>query len=255
MIRKLDLSFNYLTELPEEIACLQHLEQLNVSHNQIEFLPDTIGQLSRLVELNVSHNRLETLATTTVDQLSKLQTFNVSQNKLKELRLTSIHVNSLTSIDLSYNPIAILPAEITQLPFLRRLRLEGCPLTTTLDDFPLAHDAPSLVEICARIIVKTRQPLKGLPQTMESYLKRGKTCSHCGGPYFESYVSRGRWIDRNDIWIPLEYRLCSAHWANESDRIYTMFSQSLLKPLEEDDCEPVKKWKHKVKSSLLKKLV
>lgn len=197
----------------------------------------------------MSHNRLQSLPL--IGLLSKLQTLNVAYNRLHDITIVSIH-SSLTLLDLSFNPISILPAEITQLPFLRRLRLEGCPLTTTLDHFPLKHDAPSLLEICARRITKTRTAAKGLPDALMDYLTNYKPCSHCGGPYFESFVSRGRWIERNDVWIPLEYRLCSAHWANESDRIYTMFSQSLVNPLE---VEPVKKWKHKVKSSLLKKLV
>lgn len=230
------------------------MEQLNLSHNQIVYLPDSIGQLARLVDLNLSHNALEILSSR-ISQLSKLQTLNVSYNQLKEMSLlvSSNHQPSrLTLIDLSYNQIAMLPAEITQLPFLRRLRLEGCPLTTTLDVFSKHHNPPSLMEVCARSVVK-RGMDRDLPPGLEAYLKEEKKCSHCGGPYFESYVSRGRWIDRHDIWIPLEYRLCSAHWANESDRIYTLFSQSLLKPLEIED--PVKKWKHKVKTSLLKKLV
>lgn len=201
----------------------------------------------------MSHNQLQAL-TPLISHLSKLQILNVAYNELKEITIVSIH-SSLTLLDLSFNPISILPAEITQLPFLRRLRLEGCPLTSTLDDFSLTHNPPSLLEICSRIIVKTRKELSVLlPTELSNYLSNYKTCSHCQGPYFSSFVSRGRWIDRNDIWIPLEYRLCSAHWSNESDRIYTMFSTSLLSNSLE--IEPVKKWKHKVKSSLfLKKLV
>jgi hypothetical protein len=140
------------------------------------------------------------------------------------------NISNLTLLDLSYNPLAVLPAEITQLPFLRRFRFDGCPFTNTLDhQYQLEHNPPSLLETCARLILKSEnQPQEKLkPKLTESlynYLSRSKTCSHCNGPYFESYVSRGRWVERNDIWVPLEYRLCSAHWIDESDRVYAMFS-------------------------------
>lgn len=301
-------SYNDLREIPLEIGYSQQLEYLNLSHNQIERIPDTIAHLHCLTEFNISNNQLQEI-TPFIFTLSKLQTLNLSYNQIKQITIilncnatNSLQNNnsnqkessnsSLTLLDLSYNQISILPAEITQLPFLRRLRLEGCPLATTLDyQFKLSHNPPSLLEICARLIIREKakilpssgststlpptrkyqqiimdlkkkkketKPLmtpaiaieKGeqqndmiicnndtaaatisklkdtLTESLYHYISNYKLCSHCNGPYFTSFVSRGRWIDRNDTWIPLEYRLCSAHWSTESDRIYSMFSSS-----------------------------
>lgn len=259
-----DRSFNYLKELPTEIGYLHQLEQLTVSHNQIESIPDSICHLTRLIEFNISHNQLKQL-TPYLCHLSKLQTLNLSHNQLNELTLIS-NQSSLSQLDLSHNPLSILPAEITQLPYLRRLRLEGCPLKTSVDHFSLKHNAPSLVEICARQVVKQKQNTEGLTEGLMRYVTNYKVCSYCQGPYFDSFVSRGRWIDRNEVWIPLEYRLCSAHWSDESDRIYTMFSSSCsslsLKPTAlirqpdtttiSNDCvldSAVKRWKYKVRNN------
>lgn len=211
---------------------MTQLEQFTVSHNTITFIPDTICHLSRLTEFNISHNQLQEL-TPFIRHLDKLHTLILGHNQLKEINAGAIINSNLALLDLSYNPITILPAEITQLPFLRRLRLEGCPLTTSIDVFSTVHNPPSLLEICARNIIVNRQNKRQsaeedeqqvLTEPLSQYISSYKVCSHCHGPYFDSFVSRGRWIDRNDVWIPLEYRLCSAHWSSEEDRMYSMFS-------------------------------
>lgn len=241
-------SHNQLKELPEAIGHLQQLENLSVAHNQITSIPDTICHLVHLTDFNLSHNQLEHV-TPFISHLKELQTLHLGHNQLLDLTGSVEHLCNLTLLDLSYNPIHVLPAEITQLPFLRRLRLDGCPFTNSLDQpFELAHNPPSLLETCARYIIKNEhqilssvlkkkrqinnkttaaENLKSLiTDPLYQYLSTFSSCSHCHGPYFESYVTRGRWIERNDIWVPLEYRLCSAHWSDESDRVYAMFSAS-----------------------------
>ncbi|KAK4514204.1 uncharacterized protein ATC70_001792 [Mucor velutinosus] len=248
MMRKLDLSHNQLKEIPEAIGHLQQLENLSVAHNQITFIPDTICHLVHLTDFNLSHNQLEHV-TPFICHLKGLQTLQLGHNQLQELTVSVEHLGNLTLLDLSYNPIHVLPAEITQLPLLRRLRLDGCPFTKSLDQpFELTHNPPSLLETCARYIIKNEyqilssvmskkkqvdnkamaaEALRSLiTDPLYQYLSTFSACSHCQGPYFESYVKRGRWIERNDVWVPLEYRLCSAHWSAESDRVYAMFSAS-----------------------------
>ncbi|KAI8086882.1 uncharacterized protein B0P05DRAFT_595102 [Gilbertella persicaria] len=249
MIRKLDLSHNLLQEIPDAIGYLHQLEVLSVSHNHITSIPDTICHLTQLKELNLAHNQISHL-TPFVRHLKSLQTLNLSHNHLRRFTCSIKGLQGLASLDLSYNPLTVLPAEITHLPFLRRLRVDGCLFRHSLDQpTELVHNPPSLLETCARQIVrnehifltsfatiskkKKKDPtialkLKSLlSEPLYDYLCSSKACSHCHGPYFESYVARGRWIERNDIWIPLEYRLCSAHWSDESDRVYAMFSTTL----------------------------
>lgn len=60
---------------------------------------------------------------------------------------------------------------------------------------------------------------------IKEYLAQAQTCSFCDGPFFESYITRGRFIERSGRQVvALEYRLCSAHWNDESDRVKALFA-------------------------------
>ncbi|ORZ15808.1 hypothetical protein BCR42DRAFT_415937 [Absidia repens] len=259
MICKLDLANNKLSSLPETIGYLDRLETLYLGNNQLETLPDTIGHLTKLIELDVSHNQLNTL-TPCIAYLKKLQVLAASHNLIHELPVhLAIGLKGLTILDLSHNVISVLPAEITQLHFLRRLLLDGCPLvdpsatatTATASSSSLAatysagrtsrtqkppcysqlHSPPSLLEQCARTIVRDtrhhsyyQQRFTQLPYHLVSYLYSAIPCTLCQGPYFDTYVTRGRLVERTGRWIPVEYRLCRAHFTNENDRLLCMFS-------------------------------
>ncbi|KAG2205882.1 hypothetical protein INT46_006915 [Mucor plumbeus] len=225
MIRKLDLSNNHLTELPESIGYMQNLEALSIAKNRIKSLPDTIGYLSSLIELDVSFNELK-FVTPCIGYLGKLKTLSLAFNQITHLPTDVIGLVGLISVDLTRNPLRILPAEISKLPFLRRMRLEDCPFDSDLT-YPLRHSAPSLVEICARTVIRKQIKIDHhpyLPHHMIEYIKSAKSCTSCHGPYYESYVLRGRLMEKADVHIPLEYTLCSAHWSNAEDRILSMFS-------------------------------
>ncbi|KAG1054066.1 hypothetical protein G6F43_003904 [Rhizopus delemar] len=228
MIKRLELSNNQLYELPDAIGYLHQLEYLSVSHNHLVFIPDTICHLSQLKQIDLSHNHLQSI-TPYLGHLSRLESIHLQHNQLSQLPFTLDGLSSLMSLDLSHNPISILPAQLIQLPFLRRLRLENCPLATSLDHFDTRHDPPSLREICARTLVPFRKKVQ-LTESLDDYLSSYSLCNHCHRPYFDSFVSRGRWLERNDLAIPLEYRLCSAHWSDESDRVFATFSSSPLLP-------------------------
>ncbi|KAI9487445.1 MAG: hypothetical protein EXX96DRAFT_447259, partial [Benjaminiella poitrasii] len=227
-------SKNQLKDIPEAIGHLYQLEFLSLAHNQIAFIPDTIGYLTQLNELDLSHNQIQQL-TSFVSQLKSLQVMDLSHNQLESLTSRIGDIQTLACLDLSFNPhLRHLPAELIQLPFLRRLELDGCSFASS--DSPLnddhfsllsptlPHDPPSLLETCARLMIKNENQMT---ERLFDYICSYQCCTHCRSPYFESYVSRIRWIERSDLfWVPIEYRLCSAHWTDENDRLYASFSFS-----------------------------
>lgn len=218
-------SNNHLTELPNSIGYMQNLEALSIAKNRIKLLPDTIGYLSNLMELDVSYNELKHV-TPCIGYLEKLKTLSLAFNQITHLPTDVSGLVGLISLDLTRNPLRVLPAEISKLPFLRRMRLEDCPFDNDLT-YPLRHNAPSLVEICARTIIRKQIKIDHhpyLPQHMIEYIKSAKSCTSCHGPYYESYVLRGRLMEKTDVHIPLEYTLCSAHWSDAEDRVLSMFS-------------------------------
>ncbi|CAO3616012.1 unnamed protein product [Cunninghamella echinulata] len=242
-LRKLDLSNNKLMSLPESIGYLQSLESLYLGHNQLNSLPETIGYLTQLVELDISHNHLTSI-TPCIRYLKKLQYCILSSNQLKTVPVHFfLGLKRLAILDLSHNTISVLPAEITQLQQLKRLILEGCPILNDtmppvtrmkLPCYTLSHSPPSLKELCARQIIRNRDYHSSssffhvLPSHLINYLQSSTPCSLCQEPYFDTFILRGRLIERNQKWIPIEYRLCKVHFITEEDRLLSMFSTSLL---------------------------
>ncbi|CAO3595579.1 unnamed protein product [Absidia cylindrospora] len=70
-----------------------------------------------------------------------------------------------------------------------------------------------------------------LPNHLWDYLMDALPCSFCGKPCVQGLVMRYRIIQRLDeTLLPVHYRLCRAHWSNESDRLLSLFS-SVAHPL------------------------
>ncbi|KAI8061423.1 hypothetical protein BC940DRAFT_310287 [Gongronella butleri] len=264
-LRKLELYHNQLQALPEAIGQLEQLEVLDVSQNQLCSLPLSLSNLQRLRELDLSHNRFAQLDCAVLPD--SLTVLNVAHNRLVDISPMIIRLQELFLLDLSHNALKVLPAEITCLKVLGRMKLDHCPqlgtqarnAATQQAGYPRRHGAPSLLEICARRVMrdfaaehspsppshaprasdvtsdaaisqktrKRRHQLAQLPTHLLQYLTQAKPCSACSQPYFDTFVQRGRILQKNHhMPIPLEYRLCNAHWHNDNDRLLFLFSQS-----------------------------
>lgn len=215
------------------------MEALSLAKNCLVSLPDTICHLSSLLELDVSYNQLASI-TPYLGCLEKLKSIKLAVNRITQLPTEIRGLANLISLDLSQNPLYVLPAEVANLPFLRRIRCEGCPFDLNLT-YTLKHNPPSLVELCARTSLVRNINLKNvsyLPPHIINYIKSAKMCSSCNGPYFESFVLRGRLMEKSDVHIPLQYILCSAHWSDADDRITSMFSTQSETLTEEPEILP-----------------
>ncbi|CAO3701838.1 unnamed protein product [Rhizopus stolonifer] len=215
----LDLSRNKLREMPNSIEQLTNLRHLDVSYNRFIHLPAILCRLSHLVHLDISHNPLQQI------------TANVSRLK------------SLSLLDLSHTHIQFIPAELLDLE-MTTIRTDQCE--QLFDEYHITDPLcpiPSLFELCAReimqpilkeLITKKKKSRKlkqsvsliqQCPSHIREYLSFPRGCSSCGGPYFETCVVRHRLVQKQDeSWIPVEYKLCSAHWSNENQRVIDMFS-------------------------------
>ncbi|KAI1320024.1 hypothetical protein EDD11_002356 [Mortierella claussenii] len=215
---------NELSRIPAEIGFLRNLTLLDLSKNKLTSLPESIMHLTKLVDLKLSGNQLETLPAG-IGGLVKLAALSLDDNQLESLPPQIGLIKGLISLDLTNNPITVLPAEVGKLQFLRRLHLDGCPLVRKFEHQPL-HSPPTLLELAARVMVRHDVPVP--PMTLphlKTYLKSAHTCSFCDGPYFDSWVKRGKMIEKNEMLIPLEYTLCQPHWNTEMERIKLLFCQ------------------------------
>lgn len=203
-----------------------------------------MDQLKHLKHLDISHNRLTQLPSS-IYSLCKLTHFDMSFNPFTRVSANLARLMNLSLLDLSSTEIISIPAELLSLS-MTTIKFENCNKLTDELNQKLQHNPPSLVETCARQMIqpllfdliqgkkmkkkqqKQQQEIfQQLPKHMLHYLSRPKACSTCGGPYFQSFVARYRIVQRQDeSWIPVEYRLCSAHWNTEKDRILTLFSDT-----------------------------
>jgi len=76
---ELELHFNQLTVIPNDIGNLNNLKKLKLNNNQITSIPDTIGKLYNLIELDLHNNQLNSIPYS-VTQLIKLQKIWIQNN-------------------------------------------------------------------------------------------------------------------------------------------------------------------------------
>lgn len=84
-LKKLDLSYNRLRNLPNNITKLQSLESLDISNNYLLLkLPNAIGDLKQLRSLLAMSNSLSTLPDS-IENLSQLEYLDISDNEFTKL--------------------------------------------------------------------------------------------------------------------------------------------------------------------------
>lgn len=96
-LRILDLHYNQLKELPEDIGKLRHLQILNLEHNLLRSLPDSIVSLSALQTLNIKGNQLKNFPNG-LCQLCSLRFLDVSDNFITRLPSDFCQVRTLEVI-------------------------------------------------------------------------------------------------------------------------------------------------------------
>ena len=145
----LDVSFNLLESLPDEISLLQNLEELHCCSNKIAALPESIGSIQSLRLIKANNNMLISLPKS-IGQLQSLKSLVLSDNILTSLPdeigncyLESLLLenNSLCRLPLS---LALLKGKLTQLDVSRNDE----QMQTTLP-IQIHQDAQSILWILA----------------------------------------------------------------------------------------------------------
>ncbi len=102
-LTQLNISYNCLGSLPNEISQLKDLKYLDISHNCLGSLPNEISQFKNLKCLNISHNYLGSLPNE-ISQLENLEQLDVSHNRLASLLQGMDQLKALTRLNLKHNP-------------------------------------------------------------------------------------------------------------------------------------------------------
>ncbi|KAI8521445.1 hypothetical protein Bbelb_011990 [Branchiostoma belcheri] len=129
-LEKLNLCYNRLTSLPDDVYKMQKLKTMILYGNEIKELPPPVLRLSRLVMLNLDHNQLTTLPDD-IGKLESLEYLLVSGNNMDFLPEGLCNLKSLFHLNISDNNVEVLPADFGKLPRLksaRHLHTRGNPL-------------------------------------------------------------------------------------------------------------------------------
>lgn len=149
--KKLFFSWNSLTVLPNNMACLNNLLRLDLQHNSLQAIPGCLLQLPLLRNLNISHNMIQSLPvvdrwTSSLNILdiqgnflytfpecvdgATIQYLNLADNRLVKIPNGLCKLKSLTSLDIGGNKeIHDLPMQLGKLSKLVDLSLKGLQIT------------------------------------------------------------------------------------------------------------------------------
>eukprot|EP00347_Sterkiella_histriomuscorum_P022013 403331989 len=120
-IETLNLSKNQLQTFNVKSHC--KLRILNLSYNQLDNLGDEVGNIQSLQEINISHNQFKRL-TTSVISLKKLEILDISFNKLRDLPNGLGYLTKLSQLYLQNNKLKYLPSEFHYLKNLTKIGID-----------------------------------------------------------------------------------------------------------------------------------
>ncbi|XP_010414314.1 PREDICTED: LRR repeats and ubiquitin-like domain-containing protein At2g30105 [Camelina sativa] len=154
-VRVLDISENFIKEVParissfgsmqklflqgnglsdesiqwEGISSLKRLMFLSISHNNLTVLPSAVGSLTSLRQLDVANNKLTSLPNE-LGLLTQLEILKANNNRITSLPESTGNCSFLMEVELSANIISELPETFTKLRNLKTLELNNTGLKT-----------------------------------------------------------------------------------------------------------------------------
>ncbi|KAJ6240972.1 leucine rich repeat containing protein [Anaeramoeba flamelloides] len=137
----LELTDFQITKLPSVLDLCFNLRSLNISGNYIRDLPRGITKLTNLTSLNWSFNGLETIPLR-VFKLKNLKRLNLKGNKLHHLSNNLNQLTNLVSLDLSENQLTSIPIQLKSLKSLQIISLYRNKIKTLNEDFLFSKEIP-----------------------------------------------------------------------------------------------------------------
>ena len=121
--RKVELTRQNWSQLPDAVCALANCEALSLAHNNLSDLPNDLAKLNKLVALDLSDNHLFELSKA-VYRLTCLKTLSAVNNQIFDLpRSLRKLAGSMESLNLCHNRLPVMPSSLFTLANLRILRL------------------------------------------------------------------------------------------------------------------------------------
>lgn len=192
-LEELDISFNMISQLPDELQSLQRLKVLIIVGNRVTRIPDSFRRLSNLKVLDCRRNNIKELGV--VGLLPALEELLVGNNDVQALDLSSGSL--LKRIDISHNDItqiSLAPGPMGQIPIsLTYLNVSSAKLSS-LDDLALGQ-LTSLEEL-----ILDRNKFRAIPDSLgDLSLLQSFSCSDNLIGALPSSIGRLRRLERLDV--------------------------------------------------------
>eukprot|EP00127_Corallochytrium_limacisporum_P004760 Clim_evm114s172 gene=Clim_evmTU114s172 len=122
-LEKLSATRNEIEEIPQQIFDLRNLTLVNLNANKLKTVPEELFDLEDLQSLDISNNEIQEIPEAIADAKA-LRAFQCHNNKLTELNGKIISgIRNVLVLDVSYNRITKLPAEMGYMKTLQFLSL------------------------------------------------------------------------------------------------------------------------------------
>jgi len=101
-ITDLNLSYNKMSTLPEEISTCEQMETVDISHNSFILLPDCLLNLPKIIKINARKNFIADVEVELISTCETLENLNLEENPLS--RDCHENLTSVTSVRISVTP-------------------------------------------------------------------------------------------------------------------------------------------------------
>lgn len=123
-LKRLNIDFKKRTIIPKEIGLLQNIEELIITIDSTTTLPNEFYKLKGLKMLNIYANYYK--EDKRFINFMNLKCFGLTAN-LKQIPSFVFKLKKLEVLDISYNPIKVIPDKISQLHSLKELNIIHTP--------------------------------------------------------------------------------------------------------------------------------
>lgn len=123
-LHHLDLSHNYIKELPSYMKVVTNLRSLKLDYNRLETIPPFVSLLTRLGVLSLNHNKLKGFCPEMKNLLS-IRSIIANDNKIDHIFDGVARLSTLLELSLNNNDVGLIPDVVMVLSELKFLRLGG----------------------------------------------------------------------------------------------------------------------------------
>jgi adenylate cyclase len=135
-MRTMNVSSNFLDSFPKFLCDLESLTDVDMSFNSIGSLPDEIGKLKNLERFVITNNRLAGSLPESFSELSNLKEVDVRYNALSSIDVLA-QLPKVEQISADHNNVSVCESDFNK---IRVLRLNSNPVTK----FQILNSVPTL---------------------------------------------------------------------------------------------------------------